>query len=286
MLLLATRRNEWGIARRCRNPRVQVARTRLRLPMSRVIVDAGRHRTYIFRTSSLVITIKILSKEIESLPEMQERVRTTAIWSFSVAPFGMLFDPDAAPKALAFAQPKACMKRRRTADGITELRRYPSPRSPSSRRVYDESRMPQEPSRRPGRRAYFLIGLFALALVLFPFLFWYSTWFGRALSDAEMDRYFADREKPRHIQHALVQLGERMSHGTERRPLVCQRRRGRPAARAWRFARPRRGSWGRTTTRRPFTRLLKMLGDPEPMVRRNAALGARQLRRRRRRGPS
>src|SRR4051794_39345674 len=73
--------------------------------------------------------------------------------------------------------------------------------------------MPQEPSRRPGRRAYFLIGIFALALVLFPFLFWYGTWFGRSLSDAEMHQYFVDREKPRHIQHALVQLGERMSHG-------------------------------------------------------------------------
>src|SRR5436305_5751115 len=65
---------------------------------------------------------------------------------------------------------------------------------------------------RPGRRAYLLITLFALALVLFPFLFWYQTWFGRQLSDADLDRYFADKSKPRHAQHALVQLGERMQH--------------------------------------------------------------------------
>ena len=48
---------------------------------------------------------------------------------------------------------------------------------------------------RPGRRAYLLIALFALALVILPFLFWYATWFGRKLSDSELDRYFADREK-------------------------------------------------------------------------------------------
>src|SRR4249919_2769292 len=73
--------------------------------------------------------------------------------------------------------------------------------------------MPQEtprPHNRPGRRAYLLIALFALALVLFPFLFWYYTWFGRKLSDSDLDAYFADRSKPRHIQHALVQLGERL----------------------------------------------------------------------------
>jgi hypothetical protein len=33
------------------------------------------------------------------------------------------------------------------------------------------------------------------------------------LSDADLDSYFVDRAKPRHIQHALVQLGERLSHG-------------------------------------------------------------------------
>ena len=64
---------------------------------------------------------------------------------------------------------------------------------------------------RPGRKAYLLIALFALLLVLFPFLFWYSTWFGRRLTDSELDRYFADRDKPRHAQHALVQLGERLA---------------------------------------------------------------------------
>src|SRR5689334_6505182 len=65
--------------------------------------------------------------------------------------------------------------------------------------------------RRPGKKAYFLISIFAFLLVLFPFLFWYSTWFGRKLSDSEIDRYFADASKPRRAQHALVQIGERLS---------------------------------------------------------------------------
>src|SRR5437763_440361 len=45
------------------------------------------------------------------------------------------------------------------------------------------------PSRRPGKRAYLLITAFAFLLVLFPFLFWYGTWFGRRLTSAQIDEY-------------------------------------------------------------------------------------------------
>ena len=125
---------------------------------------------------------------------------------------------------------------------------------------------------RPGRRAYLLIALFALALVLFPFLFWYSTWFGRKLSDSDLDAYFAYGSKPRHIQHALVQLGERISGGRK--------------AAAWyprviaQTASPnleirQTAAWimGQDRAYQPFHEaLLKLLHDPELMVRRNAAL--------------
>src|SRR5205085_11367639 len=67
------------------------------------------------------------------------------------------------------------------------------------------------PSRRPGKRAYLLITGFAFLLVLFPFLFWYGTWFGRRLTDAQIDEYLNDASKPRHEQHALVQIGERLN---------------------------------------------------------------------------
>ena len=47
-------------------------------------------------------------------------------------------------------------------------------------------------------------------IVLMPFLFWWNTWFGRRLPDKELAEYLHDDKKPLHIQHALVQLGERM----------------------------------------------------------------------------
>ncbi|MGO9123352.1 MAG: biotin/lipoyl-containing protein [Terriglobales bacterium] len=50
-------------------------------------------------------------------------------------------------------------------------------------------------------------------IVLMPFLFWWNTWFGRQLSDKQIAEYLQDEKHPRHIQHALVQMGERMSRG-------------------------------------------------------------------------
>lgn len=67
------------------------------------------------------------------------------------------------------------------------------------------------PSRRHmSARNRFLFFLAAWLIVLMPFLFWWSTWFGRHLSDTQISEYLNDNGHPRHIQHALVQLGERM----------------------------------------------------------------------------
>jgi hypothetical protein len=129
------------------------------------------------------------------------------------------------------------------------------------------------PARRPGRKAYLLITLFALLLVLFPFLFWYSTWFGRKLTDAQIDEYFADKSKPRHAQHALVQVGERMSQKRDASrwyPQVVQQ------ARSSSLELRQTAAWimGQDHNYAPFhDELLRLLHDPEPMVRRNAALG-------------
>jgi hypothetical protein len=127
-------------------------------------------------------------------------------------------------------------------------------------------------SRRPGRRAYLLITLFALLLVLFPFLFWYYTWFGRKLTDSQLDEYFADKSKPRHAQHALVQLGERLSHHQDVSrwyPNVLDQTAS-PNLELRQTA-----AWiiGQDTKYAPFhVALLRLIGDPQPMVRRNAAL--------------
>lgn len=129
-------------------------------------------------------------------------------------------------------------------------------------------------SRRPGRRAYLLACLFALLLVIFPFLFWYSTWFGRKLTAAEIDGYLKDAaSKPRKAQHALVQLGERMTHGDTHAarwyPDVI-RLSSSPSLELRQTA-----AWimGQDSRYGPFHEALqKLLRDPEPMVRRNAAL--------------
>jgi len=110
-------------------------------------------------------------------------------------------------------------------------------------------------------------------IVLMPFLFWWSTWFGRHLSDQQLNEYLHDDRKPRHIQHALVQLGDRMSHGDA-------------AVKRWypdlvRLADApveevrNTDAWvmGQDTTGAGFhDTLLKMLQDSSPMVRGNAAL--------------
>src|SRR6266487_5199370 len=59
-----------------------------------------------------------------------------------------------------------------------------------------------------GQRILFFVT--AWLIVLMPFLFWWNTWFGRQLSDNRITEYLKDEKHPRHIQHALVQIGERM----------------------------------------------------------------------------
>ena len=57
-----------------------------------------------------------------------------------------------------------------------------------------------------------LFFLAAWLICLMPFLFWWNTWFGRKLSDQQLTEYLHDTKKPRHIQQALVQVGERITH--------------------------------------------------------------------------
>ncbi len=125
---------------------------------------------------------------------------------------------------------------------------------------------------RPWTRNRVLFMVVAWAIVLMPFLFWRATWFGRSLSDAELSRYLQDNEHPRNIQHALVQIGERLS-------------RNEPVSRWYpelvRLSRypaeeiRNTDAWvmGQAPSRPEFHEaLLRMLHDEAPMVRSNAAL--------------
>lgn len=64
---------------------------------------------------------------------------------------------------------------------------------------------------RMSTRNRLLFFVVAWLIVLMPFLFWWNTWFGRQLSDSQLTSYLNDEKHPRHIQHALVQLGDRMN---------------------------------------------------------------------------
>ncbi len=110
-------------------------------------------------------------------------------------------------------------------------------------------------------------------LVLMPFLFWWNTWFGRHLSDMQVTEYLRDNQHPRHIQHALIQMGERMSRHdttvTRWYPELV-----RLASHSVEEVR-NTDAWvlGQDTSGQGFHEALsKMLSDSSPVVRGNAAL--------------
>jgi biotin carboxyl carrier protein len=110
-------------------------------------------------------------------------------------------------------------------------------------------------------------------IVLMPFLFWWNTWFGRQLSDKQLAEYLQDAKHPRHIQHALVQIGERMSRhdATVTRWYPDAVRLSSYPVEEVRNT----DAWvmGQDTSGAAFHEaLLKMLSDPSLTVRGNAAL--------------
>jgi len=121
-----------------------------------------------------------------------------------------------------------------------------------------------------GRVLFFVV---AWAIVLTPFLWWRSTWFGLALTDRDLDQYFHDQQNPRRIQHALAQVSERMRQHdatvTRWYPELVQLASS-PVEEirntdAW--------IMGQDTSRPEFHQaLLGMLNDAAPLVRNNAAL--------------
>jgi biotin carboxyl carrier protein len=130
-----------------------------------------------------------------------------------------------------------------------------------------------KPRHRMSTRNRLLFFLTAWLIVLMPFLFWWNTWFGRQLSSKQLDEYLHDDKKPRHIQHALVQIGERLAkHDTSVTRLYPEvvRLASYPVEEirntdAW--------VMGQDTSGADFHKtLLKMLNDPSPLVRGNAAL--------------
>ena len=125
-------------------------------------------------------------------------------------------------------------------------------------------------SRRPTN--FWLIIIAALFIIV-PFLTWYLTWFGRQLSDEDVATYLADEQNPRHLQHALSQVAERIErHDPQVKkfyPQVIALSRN-PTAEIRKTT-----AWvmGQDNSSEEFHQaLLGLLNDSEPLVRRNAAL--------------
>ena len=74
---------------------------------------------------------------------------------------------------------------------------------PSPAESMTANQSPSAPAARPrprmstGNRILFFVT--AWLIVLMPFLFWWNTWFGRQLSDKQLDEYLRDEKHPRHI---------------------------------------------------------------------------------------
>jgi HEAT repeats len=122
------------------------------------------------------------------------------------------------------------------------------------------------------RRTPWPLAVVAALFVVVPFLTWYTTWFGRELGDGKIDEYLREG-KPRHAQHALSQVAERVARGDDaaRRwfPQVLALAES-PSAdvrmtAAWVMGQEHRSEDFRAA-------LARLVEDPEPVVRRNAAL--------------
>jgi HEAT repeats/Biotin-requiring enzyme len=115
--------------------------------------------------------------------------------------------------------------------------------------------------------------LLAVLFVVGAFLSWYFSWFGRNLSDADIANYLVDQKHPRRVQHALLQVQQRIERGDASAgqwyPQIIQLA-GSPEREfrltvAWLMGFDNKSEEFHQT-------LLQLVRDPEPIVRRNAAL--------------
>ncbi|MCM3906279.1 MAG: HEAT repeat domain-containing protein [Pyrinomonadaceae bacterium] len=122
-------------------------------------------------------------------------------------------------------------------------------------------------------RASAPILILAVLFVAGAFLTWYFTWFGRDLSDADISQYLVDEKHPRRVQHALLQIQQRLERGdlTAKRwyPQII----GLASHPETEFRLTTAWLMGFDSKSEEFHQtLLKLVRDPEPIVRRNAAL--------------
>lgn len=123
------------------------------------------------------------------------------------------------------------------------------------------------------RRSPWPLTIVAALFIIVPFLTWYTTWFGRTLSDEEVAKYLSDEKNARHVQHALAQIEEGIEKNNKnvRRyyPRIVELSRS-PVTEVRQTT-----AWvmGQDNQSEEFhAALTAMLDDAQPIVRRNAAV--------------
>lgn len=115
--------------------------------------------------------------------------------------------------------------------------------------------------------------ILAALFVVATLLAWYFSWFGRELSDADISKYLADQKNPRHVQHALVQIQQRMERGDTGSKNWYAQLIALSGSAETEFRLTVAWLMGFDNNAPQFHEaLLKLLKDSEPLVRRNAAL--------------
>src|SRR6185295_20122412 len=114
--------------------------------------------------------------------------------------------------------------------------------------------------------------ILAILFVVASFLTWYFTWFGRGLSDADISKYLVDEKHPRHVQHALLQIQQRIEHGDKNAKQWYPQIIALAGSQETEFRLIVAWVIGADNSSEKFHQTLKqLLADPEPIVRRNAA---------------
>jgi hypothetical protein len=115
--------------------------------------------------------------------------------------------------------------------------------------------------------------ILAILFVVASFLTWYFTWFGRNLTDADISKYLVDERHPRHVQHALLQIQQRIEHGDRSAKQWYPQILALAGNSETEFRLTVAWLMGADNTSEEFhDKLKKLLADSEPIVRRNAAL--------------
>jgi biotin carboxyl carrier protein len=115
--------------------------------------------------------------------------------------------------------------------------------------------------------------ILAVLFVVASFLTWYFTWFGRGLDDSEITKFLVDEKHPRRVQHALLQIQQRIERGDKSAKQWYPQIVALAAHPETEFRLTVAWLMGADNTSEEFHNTLrKLLDDPEPIVRRNAAL--------------